>query len=244
MFEASIGRAREGGPWSWRRRARRADDGPPFAGANVRLRRIFRHSRGQSMSRDSVPICFLCAKHAMGHLVPPVGSRHSRGSHLTRRTTRAAPERSPGRPGRSLGRWTSRSGRRISRIGRPIPLLGRRIPSRQCAGSVARAPGGVAKVPTPFAPSRTPSRGAPPPFVPSRAPIRRTPPKEARVRPNERRDRANEPRGAATIFDDEHALVQPDLTHADRLPILGMSARARLLFVVYVARATRTTWAA
>jgi uncharacterized DUF497 family protein len=39
---------------------------------------------------------------------------------------------------------------------------------------------------------------------------------------------------AATVFDDEFALVQPDLTHADRLLILGTSARARLLFVVYV----------
>jgi uncharacterized DUF497 family protein len=39
---------------------------------------------------------------------------------------------------------------------------------------------------------------------------------------------------AATVFDDEHALVQQDLTHADRLLILGVSARARLLFVVYV----------
>jgi uncharacterized DUF497 family protein len=39
---------------------------------------------------------------------------------------------------------------------------------------------------------------------------------------------------ATTVFDDEHALVQPDLTHADRLLILGLSARARLLFVVYV----------
>jgi uncharacterized DUF497 family protein len=39
---------------------------------------------------------------------------------------------------------------------------------------------------------------------------------------------------AATVFDDEHALVQTDLTHTDRLLILGMSARARLLFVVYV----------
>ena len=39
---------------------------------------------------------------------------------------------------------------------------------------------------------------------------------------------------AATVFDDEHALIQPDLTHEDRLLILGTSARARLLFVVYV----------
>jgi uncharacterized DUF497 family protein len=39
---------------------------------------------------------------------------------------------------------------------------------------------------------------------------------------------------AATVFDDEFALVQPDLTHADRLLLLGTSARARLLFVVYV----------
>jgi uncharacterized DUF497 family protein len=39
---------------------------------------------------------------------------------------------------------------------------------------------------------------------------------------------------AATVFDDEHALVQPDLTHEDRLLILGISARARVLFVVYV----------
>src|SRR5579859_1331221 len=33
-----------------------------------------------------------------------------------------------------------------------------------------------------------------------------------------------------------HALVQPDLTHEDRLLILGTSARARVLFVVYVER--------
>jgi uncharacterized DUF497 family protein len=39
---------------------------------------------------------------------------------------------------------------------------------------------------------------------------------------------------ATTVFDDEHALVQRDLTHEDRLLILGMSARARVLFVVYV----------
>ncbi len=39
---------------------------------------------------------------------------------------------------------------------------------------------------------------------------------------------------ASTVFDDEHALVQPDLTHADRLLILGASTRARVLFVVYV----------
>jgi hypothetical protein len=39
---------------------------------------------------------------------------------------------------------------------------------------------------------------------------------------------------AASVFDDEHALVQPDLTHEDRLLVLGTSARARLLFVVYV----------
>jgi uncharacterized DUF497 family protein len=32
---------------------------------------------------------------------------------------------------------------------------------------------------------------------------------------------------AATVFDDEHALVQSDLVHEDRLLILGMSARAR-----------------
>jgi len=38
---------------------------------------------------------------------------------------------------------------------------------------------------------------------------------------------------AATVFDDEHALVQPDLTYEDRLLILGTSARARVLFVVY-----------
>ena len=39
---------------------------------------------------------------------------------------------------------------------------------------------------------------------------------------------------ARSVFDDEHALVQPDLTHEERLLILGMSGRARLLFVVYV----------
>jgi uncharacterized DUF497 family protein len=39
---------------------------------------------------------------------------------------------------------------------------------------------------------------------------------------------------AATVFYDQHALVLQDLTHADRLLILGTSARARLLFVVYV----------
>jgi uncharacterized DUF497 family protein len=39
---------------------------------------------------------------------------------------------------------------------------------------------------------------------------------------------------AATVFDDEYALVLPDLVHEDRLLILGTSARARLLFVVYV----------
>ncbi len=39
---------------------------------------------------------------------------------------------------------------------------------------------------------------------------------------------------AATVFDNEFALVQRDLTHADRLLLLGTSARARLLFVVYV----------
>ena len=41
---------------------------------------------------------------------------------------------------------------------------------------------------------------------------------------------------AATVFDDEHALVQPDLVHADRLLLLGASSRARVLFVVYVER--------
>jgi uncharacterized DUF497 family protein len=41
---------------------------------------------------------------------------------------------------------------------------------------------------------------------------------------------------ASTVFDDEHALVQPDVTHEDRLLILGTSTRARLLFVVYVER--------
>ncbi|MGH7437020.1 MAG: BrnT family toxin [Polyangiaceae bacterium] len=41
---------------------------------------------------------------------------------------------------------------------------------------------------------------------------------------------------AKTAFDDEHALVQPDLVHGDRLLILGMSARARMLFVVYIER--------
>ncbi len=41
---------------------------------------------------------------------------------------------------------------------------------------------------------------------------------------------------ATTVFDDEHALVQADLTHEDRLLILGISARARLLFVVYAER--------
>jgi uncharacterized protein len=39
---------------------------------------------------------------------------------------------------------------------------------------------------------------------------------------------------AASVFDDERALVQPDLVHADRLTILGMSSRASVLFVVYV----------
>jgi hypothetical protein len=39
---------------------------------------------------------------------------------------------------------------------------------------------------------------------------------------------------AATVFDDEYALVQPDLVREDRLLILGTSTRARLLFVVYV----------
>jgi uncharacterized DUF497 family protein len=39
---------------------------------------------------------------------------------------------------------------------------------------------------------------------------------------------------AASVFDDEHALVQPDLIHGDRLLILGTSAQARVLFVVYV----------
>jgi uncharacterized DUF497 family protein len=41
---------------------------------------------------------------------------------------------------------------------------------------------------------------------------------------------------AVTVFDDERALVQPDLVHEDRLLILGRSERARLLFVVYVER--------
>jgi uncharacterized DUF497 family protein len=41
---------------------------------------------------------------------------------------------------------------------------------------------------------------------------------------------------AVTVFDDERALVQPDLVHEDRLLILGRSARARMLFVVYVER--------
>jgi uncharacterized DUF497 family protein len=35
---------------------------------------------------------------------------------------------------------------------------------------------------------------------------------------------------AASVFDDERALVQPDLVHADRLTILGMSSRASVLF--------------
>ena len=39
---------------------------------------------------------------------------------------------------------------------------------------------------------------------------------------------------ATTVFDDEHALVQPDLTHPDRLLILGVSARAS--GVTYAAR--------
>jgi uncharacterized DUF497 family protein len=41
---------------------------------------------------------------------------------------------------------------------------------------------------------------------------------------------------AATVFDDEHALVQPDLVHEERLLVLGTSARARVLLVVYVER--------
>jgi uncharacterized DUF497 family protein len=41
---------------------------------------------------------------------------------------------------------------------------------------------------------------------------------------------------AVTVFDDERALVQPDWIHEDRLLILGTSARARMLFVVYVQR--------
>jgi uncharacterized DUF497 family protein len=39
---------------------------------------------------------------------------------------------------------------------------------------------------------------------------------------------------AATVFDDELTLVQPDVVQSDRLVVLGMSAKARLLFVVYV----------
>ena len=39
---------------------------------------------------------------------------------------------------------------------------------------------------------------------------------------------------AATVFDDELTLVQPDVVHPDRFVMLGMSAKARLLFVVYV----------
>jgi uncharacterized DUF497 family protein len=39
---------------------------------------------------------------------------------------------------------------------------------------------------------------------------------------------------ATTVFDDTHALVQPDAAHDDRLLVLGMSSRARVLFVVYV----------
>jgi len=38
---------------------------------------------------------------------------------------------------------------------------------------------------------------------------------------------------ATTVVDDEHALVQPDPVDPDRLLILGMSARARVLFIVY-----------
>ena len=38
---------------------------------------------------------------------------------------------------------------------------------------------------------------------------------------------------ATTVFDDDRALVQPDVAHEDRFLILGTSARARVLFVVY-----------
>jgi uncharacterized DUF497 family protein len=41
-------------------------------------------------------------------------------------------------------------------------------------------------------------------------------------------------REATSVFDDQDALVQRDLAHEDRLVILGMSSRARVLFVVYV----------
>jgi uncharacterized DUF497 family protein len=46
---------------------------------------------------------------------------------------------------------------------------------------------------------------------------------------------------AKTVFDDERALVQPDLVHEDRLLILGTSARARILFVVYAEREPEDT---
>jgi len=39
---------------------------------------------------------------------------------------------------------------------------------------------------------------------------------------------------AASVFDDEHALVQPDSNHADRLLVVGESVGARVLFIVYV----------
>lgn len=39
---------------------------------------------------------------------------------------------------------------------------------------------------------------------------------------------------ASSVFDDVHALIQPDANHVDRLLVLGESARARVLFVVYV----------
>jgi uncharacterized DUF497 family protein len=35
---------------------------------------------------------------------------------------------------------------------------------------------------------------------------------------------------ASTVFDDVHALIQPDANHEDRQLVLGESARARVLF--------------
>ena len=39
---------------------------------------------------------------------------------------------------------------------------------------------------------------------------------------------------AATVFEDDNADIREDRTHAERINVIGWSARARLLFVVSV----------
>jgi uncharacterized DUF497 family protein len=44
---------------------------------------------------------------------------------------------------------------------------------------------------------------------------------------------------ASTVFDDPRAIDAPDLVHADRFVIIGLSHRSRVLFVVSAERGDR-----